>query len=263
MHIEYSISLWNYIHYTGVQSLEREIALIRGQGYGVELWSAWREERDLFDAVGRARLQRILRGMRVSLHTAVVNTFELHQKQIDAAADLGAEVVVLHTDDLVAKDGVSLDLSLARDVVAYAVEHGVRLALENGQRPFLMQAVEEVDGLGVCLDVGHVYLTKDPMSSFLEALRDRIIHLHLQDVLSEAEVGLPGVADDHYIPGTGGIPEADWRLLAATLKEIDFQGIGVFEIRPRNPLQTALQGTRFMEQILGVSPGEKRSRLRS
>jgi sugar phosphate isomerase/epimerase len=251
MRIQYSISLWNYSHYASLQSLEHELALIRAQGYGVELWSPWRGEADLFDQVGRARLRPILQGMRVSLHTAVVNTFELHRKQIDAAADLGAEVVVLHSDDLLATDRVSLDVPLARDVVSYAADHGVKLALENGQLRFLERAIEEVDGLGICLDVGHVYLTPDPMSSFLDALKHHIIHLHLQDVASDADACLPGSADDHYVPGTGAIPEADWELLAETLREIDFQGTAVLEIRPRTPLQTALLATRFLEPILG------------
>ena len=56
---------------------------------------------------------------------------------------------------------------------------------------------------------------------------------------------------DHYTPGTGGIPQAEWKLLAQTLKEIDFDGIAVFEIIPRNPLQNTVLGKRFLEGILG------------
>ena len=35
----------------------------------------------------------------------------------------------------------------------------------------------------------------------------------------------------------------------ATLHEIDFHGMGVFEIRPRPPWQTALHGRRFLDQL--------------
>jgi sugar phosphate isomerase/epimerase len=250
MHIEYAISLWNYTHYANVQSLAREIALIHEHGYGVELWSSWQGEGDLFGEAGRIRLRHALQGMTVSLHTALVNTFAEHKKQIDAAADFGAKVVVVHPSDLVTEENAGLDVALARDVVAYGGDHGVRLALENGQLPFLVQAIEAVDGLGICLDIGHIYLTMDPMCRFLDAFKDRIIHLHLQDILSQPEIGLPRTGKDHYIPGSGGIPEADWRLLATTLNEVDYQGMAVFEIRPRNPLQTALLGTRFMDRIL-------------
>jgi sugar phosphate isomerase/epimerase len=251
MRIKYSVSLWNYSHYANVPSLERIITLLREQGYGIELWGSWRgDKKDLFDEVGRRGLKQVLQGMTVSLHTAGANTFDLHKKQIEAAADLGAEVVVLHPSDFVSRDNSNLDVSLACKAVAYASEHGVRLALENGQLPFLANAIEKVEGLGICLDVGHVYLTSDPMSKFLDALKERIIHLHIQDVLSEAEDGLPCTGKDHYIPGSGGIPDKDWNLFATTLGEINFQGIAVFEIQPRNPLQTALLGRTFMRELL-------------
>ena len=250
MRIRYSVSLWNYSHYTNVLSLERVIALLREQDYGIELWGSWKEEKDLFDEVGRKRLKHVLQGMTVSLHTAGADTFDLHKKQIDAAVDLGAEVVVLHSSDFFTKTNRDLNVQLACKAVAYASEQGVRLALENGQLPFLVNAIEKVEGLSICLDVGHVYLTPDPMSKFLDALKERIIHLHIQDVLSEAEVGLPCTGKDHYIPGTGGIPDKDWNLFATTLQEINFRGIAVFEIQPRNPLQTAFLGRAFMQNLL-------------
>jgi hypothetical protein len=43
-------------------------------------------------------------------------------------------------------------------------------------------------------------------------------------------------------------------LLVATLREIDFDGTAVFEIRPRNPYQTAYLGRRFFDSLLGVGP---------
>jgi sugar phosphate isomerase/epimerase len=251
MRIRYSVSLWNYLHYADVPDLERIITLLREQDYGIELWGSWKEK-DLFDEVGRTRLKHVLQGMTVSLHTAGANTFDLHKKQIDAAVGWGAEVVVVHPGDFVSRDHSDLDVQLACQAVAYASEHGVRVALENGQLPFLVNAIETVEGLGICLDVGHVYLTPDPMNKFLAALKERIIHLHIQDVLPAAEAGLPCTGKDHYIPGTGGIPDKDWNLFATTLQEINFQGIAVFEIRPRNPLQTAFLGRAFMRTLLAM-----------
>ena len=247
MELRYSVSQWNYRHYASVPSLERVIELLREQGYGIELWAGWREETDLFDEVGRRRLRGALEGMTVSLHTAGARTFEEHKKQIDAADDLGGEVVVLHPANICVEGRTELDAALCREAVAYAAERNVVLALENGGLPFLAEAIEQVEGLGVCLDVGHVYSTPDPMSAYLEALKDRLCHLHLQDVLSPCEKGLPGTGGDHYIPGTGGIPSEDWGLIAHTLKEINFSGIAVFEIRPRNPLQTALLAKSFFD----------------
>ena len=250
MRLRYAISLWNYTHYSQAPSLEEICQSLRQEGYGIELWGSWRDEPDLYGQAARHRLQQALAGMAVSLHTAGAPTWALHRKQIDAAAALGAGVVVLHPRDLVASQPGGLDAALARRAVAYAAERGVRLALENGPLPFLAQAAEQVPGLGICLDVGHVYATPDPMAAFLAALGERIIHLHIQDVVAPPEAGLAGAAKDHYVPGTGGIPRADWELLVRTLRQVDYQGLAVFEIQPRRPLQTAFLARGFLAGLL-------------
>lgn len=253
MHIDYAVSLWNYTHYTDSPSLERICAALRAQGYGIELWGAWRDERDLYDEAGRGRLRAALQGMPVSLHTTMdANTIERQQKQVDAAAAVRANVVVLHPSDLSPSGTRTLDVALARDAVAYARSKNVRLALENGNLPFLSSAIEQVDGLRVCLDVGHIYLANESMQTFLDTLKQYLIHLHIQDLLSPVEAErLPGTMRDHYIPGTGGIPRRDWDLVAQALHDIDFAGTLVFEVQPRKPLQTALLARLFMDEILG------------
>jgi sugar phosphate isomerase/epimerase len=250
MKLQYAISLWNYSHYPGTGTLEQELGTIRELGYGVELWAQWQNGPSLYEKAERARLKAALGGMPVSLHSAIVRSFDEQQAQIDAAHDLGAGVLVVHSDEFYAGDSRELDVTLCRDVVAYAGERGVCIALENGQLPFLEQALAVVEDLRICLDVGHVYLTGDTMPAFLAELKGRIVHLHLQDILTPAELGLPGAGMDHYTPGTGGIPLEDWHLLAATLDEIDFDGTAVFEIRPRNPYQTASLGRRFFDGLL-------------
>lgn len=252
MRLDYAISLWNYVHFASTAPLEQELRRIAELGYGVELWGEWRDGTDLYDQGARAWLKPLLEGMAVSLHTVISNNLRQHRKQIDAAADLGAGVVVIHADDLYAGASKTLDVGLAREVVAYAAERDVQIALENGQLPFLTNALRAVDGLKICLDFGHVYLTQDPLAAFLDALGEHIIHLHLHDILLPIEEGLAGV--DHWEPGTGGIPLADWHLLMAKLQAIDFQGMAIFEIRPRNPLQTAQLGVRFMQELWDRQP---------
>ncbi len=252
MNTQYAISAWNYWHYAEIGSLEAEVERLRALGYGIELWSRWPGEEDLFAEAQRERLKSLVEGMPVSLHSAIVDTFAAHARQIDTAQALGAGVIVVHADDLCPPGRETLDAALARDVVAYAAERDVRIALENGQLPFLVEALDAVDGLGVCLDVGHVYLTPEPLERFLAHLKPRLIHLHLQDILSEGEQDLPGIPPDHYLLGSGGIPRDDWALLAATLREIDYDGMAVFEIRPRHPLQSAALGTRFVAALLGT-----------
>ena len=250
MLIRYAVSLWNFTHYSRSPSLERAIASVREQGYGVEVWGKWQEETDLFDEIGRRRLAAALEGMPVSLHTAGARTLEMHKKQIDAAAHVGADVIVIHPNDIKAEGNPDVDVALAGEAVAYASKSGVKLALENGGLADLVTAIDNVEGLGICIDVGHIYATPDPMSAYLDALKERLIHLHIQDILPDSECHLFPNRPDHFVPGTGGIPEQDWRLLVGTLKEIDFQGTAVFEIRPRNPLQTALLGKAFFQQFV-------------
>lgn len=250
MRIQYAISLWNFSHYAHVGSLEQELGQIRALGYGAELWDRWPGIQNLYSQPLRPRLKTALADMPVSLHTALVHRFAEHKAQVDAAHDLGARILVVHSDEFFADDRGALDVALCRDVVAYAAEQGVCIALENGQLPFLEQAIAAVDGLRICLDVGHVYLTDVPMRDFLTALRSHLVHLHLQDILSPAEVDIPHAGADHYALGTGGIPRQDWELLIATLQEIGFDGTAVFEIRPRNPYQTARLGQDFLDTML-------------
>ena len=158
MRIEYAVSIWNHTHHAAVGGIEEEIALIREHDLGVELWGTWRHEDDLYSEENRARLRPALLGMTVSLHSAFGRCWDHHRRQIDAAADWGAQVIVLHSSDLIPEAGGGLDAGLAREVVAYAAERQVRIALENGQLPFLMEAIEAVEDLGICLDVGHIYL---------------------------------------------------------------------------------------------------------
>lgn len=254
MKIRYAISLWNYGHYAESGSLEEVLGQIRSLGYGVELWGRWRGERYLYGAPQRTEVKAALGNMPVSLHSAIVRSLPEHKAQVDAAHELGADVLVVHPDEFFAADEGQLDVGLCREVVAYAAQQGVHIALENGQLPFLEQALAAVDDLKICLDVGHVYFTSEPMQAYLSALKKYIVHLHLQDILTPAEVGLPNLGTDHYTPGTGGIPARDWQLLVATLREIDFEGTAVFEIRPRNPYQTAHQGRRFFDSLMGVGP---------
>ena len=187
--------------------------------------------------------------MDISVHTADGNDFAFHKKQIDAAADYGAKVVVLHTDNLTDKKDLSLNIELGKNVASYASNCGIDIALENGNFDFLVSAVENIEGLKICLDLGHVYFTPEPLEEYLEAFKDRIIHLHIHDAFPQGHETTTHTFKEHYVPGTGEIPKDDWDLLISVLKEIDFEGMAVFEIAPRDPLQTAFIARKFMEQL--------------
>jgi sugar phosphate isomerase/epimerase len=258
MKIAYSISQWNYFHYSNQPSLERVIDAVRQQGYGFELWGSWGDESNLYEEIGRKRLGAALKGVTVSMHTSFgyAQNFERYKGFIDTAAFLKAKAVVLHPGDLASDEAKGPDKEIVARNAEYAARRNVRLTLENGNFDFLAKAFEMCPHLGFCLDVGHVYLEGRKMGEYLDAFKGRLVHLHIQEILSPDEVDVPCQFTDHYIPGTGGIPAEDWNLLAATLKEIDYEGIAVFEIHPRNPLQTAFLATRFFEKVLHDEPSQ-------
>jgi sugar phosphate isomerase/epimerase len=255
--IQPAVSLWNYTHYHHSFSLEEVLTQLQKHEYGVELWNSWTNDRDLFQPSSRERLKQALVDMPVSLHSQIgLQDWDSHQRQVDTAAEMGARVIVVHADNFFYDHRKELNLALMKRVVDYAEAREVLIALENGQLPILKQALQEVEGLKICLDTGHVYLTDDPMSAFLEELAPHVAHLHVQEILTAPErrlVGEAGIILDHYTPGTGGIPAEDWQLLFGTLREEGFRGMAVFEIQPRRPLQTALLAERFVNQLITKS----------
>jgi sugar phosphate isomerase/epimerase len=250
LNITFSVSLWNYYHYAFVPELNKLTEILREQGYGIELWGSWKNE-DIYSPEWRSRLKQITQGMRVSLHsTGSATTIELHKKQIDTAAEVGAKVIVNHPEDFYFNTTPEFNEELCNKAVEYAETNGVKLALENGKLPFLVTAINKVPELNICLDVGHVYFMTEPMTEFLSTLKNRLIHLHIQDILPKIEDNLPHTGKDHFIPGTGDIPTKDWQLIMKTLKEINYDGIAVFEIQPRNTLQTAFLGKNFIQKLI-------------
>ncbi len=253
MQIQYAVSLWNFIHYANRPDFGEIAEVLRANELGIELWNSF-ENWSLNDKETRLNVKTLFAGLPVSYHTEIGgNSKEFHQNQINNAVEVGAQKLVLHSDNLYYQDTKELDVDLTGFVVESANTFGIDIMLENGQLPFLTHAIAQVPTMKICLDVGHVYLTNDPMSAFLEQLGPSVTHLHLQEILSPLERGLlgqSGIILDHYIPGTGGIPMEDWTLLFEYLQKRDYAGMAVFEIQPRKPLQTAVIGRDFVEKFI-------------
>lgn len=256
MQIQYAVSLWNYYHYSELPEIGEIADVLQQNDLGLELWNEPYGKWDLLNGDVRQEVKALLANLPISYHTDIgQSSKDFHLAQIEVASELGAEVLVLHSDNLYLPGTKDLDIGLASYVVEQAEAHGIIPALENGQLPFLVKAIDRVPGLMICLDVGHVYLVDEPMSAFLDQLGERIAHLHLQETLSPVEMdllGQSGIILDHYIPGTGGIPAEDWALLSGFLTESDYTGMAVFEIQPRKPLQTAVLGRNFFERMVGA-----------
>jgi len=251
MELDYRISLWNYGFYARASSLEETVQEIVAAGYGVELHSRWKEEQDLYGCEQRKRLRALLRGVRVSLHSGNVTDFEGHGRQIDCAAEVGADPIVVHTAHL----GISGEppaYALAREVLAYAQSRAVRLALENGPLPDIRAALEALPSLSFCLDVGHCYADGSSIPEFLDAAGERLIHVHLQD-------RRPGEkrpwGSGHYRPGAGAIPREHWQCLAEWIRLRSFRGALVFEVKPLPPVAVAQGGRAFLAQFFQSPTG--------
>jgi len=240
MEMDYRISLWNYFHYNRPGTLERVIGEIRDAGYGVEIWPRWSDEGNLFDPIYRERLKLLIGDMPSSIHGGSPGSLEQHLLQIETAAETDCDVIVVHPGQIKVDNG-NRDYEFAQQVVDLARDRGIVIALENGPLEVLQSAVARVEGLGICLDVGHIYSTPNTMTEFVDSLRHNIRHLHLQDTLGST---------DHYVPGTGRIPRSDWGYLFRCLVEENFHGAAVLEIRPRNPLQHAEQTREFLKEVL-------------
>ena len=243
---DYRVSLWNYGHYSNAGRLEDVVAEIAQVGFGVELWPSWHDTPDLFCPSHRERLRRLLQGVRSSWHSGRVSDFNGHKRQIDCAADCGSDVIVVHAGHMEVA-GDHPDFGFAREVVAYARQRGIMLCLENGALHVIERAIANVDDLMVCIDTGHAYkdspapgVAPTGLRPYLDSLSERIRHLHLQDTLAEG---------DHYTPGTGTIPRADWQCLLHTMRRMGFRGAWVTEIRPRRPVRTALDTFAFLESL--------------
>jgi sugar phosphate isomerase/epimerase len=119
---------------------------------------------------------------------------ELVKNRIEVAAELGTDVVVMHTP-LEPAEGPEraaywLRQRRTMDVLCpQAKKHGVRLALEN-TLPGNFETLEKFlalggpDVLGLCYDSGHGNARVDWPGNgldWLQRLRDRVIDLHLHD----------------------------------------------------------------------------------
>jgi sugar phosphate isomerase/epimerase len=108
-----------------------------------------------------------------------------------------------------------------------AVEHGVKIALENVPEPyaFAMKSVEDFSkfyketnlDIGLVLDVGHANLNGQ-IELFLRTFTDKIAHIHASDNMGET--------DQHLGIGYGRI---SWQRFAETLKEIAYDKTVIVE----------------------------------
>ena len=83
----------------------------------------------------------------------------------------------------------------------------------------MVQAVNS-DKLAICLDTGHLNITKGDQGEFIRKAGSKLQALHIADNL--------GVQDNHMLPYSAGT--VDWNEAMSALKEINYDGLFNFEV---------------------------------
>jgi len=239
LQIDYVAGCTTYYRAPRVRQIEEAMAELRELGLGYEIWDNWCGHTGYLEQHQWDRWAAACDGMLTTFHCwgGEGDCWKVLQREFDFCAHVGARHYVLHAGMLgpTTEQGLIDDHDLLARAIDYTGERSIRIALENGALDMLLDAMERHSSLGICLDVGHAHLDKEhTFREMVDALKHRLIHLHLQDNR--------GTADDHQPPGLrGGLPAEEWRYLHRALVEAGFSGIGVLEtMAPRADFQIEL-----------------------
>ena len=146
---------------------------------------------------------------------------ELVRNRIEMTARLGGDVTILHAPD---KPGSAPLRKSLDELVVFAKENGVRIAIENGNFDVIRQLFSEYgsDYLGLCYDSGHGNMG-DRGLEHLDSLKTRLISVHLHDN--------DGAKDLHNPLFSGTI---DWPKLARVLAESAYKKCVSMEVTMPN-----------------------------
>lgn len=257
--MKFGISTWNFLKTYGEKAdLYTAVEKIRRENFGLELWLDWYVAPELIERKRWDHLKRIcLNNVGLSLHSRLNRFFDIRilKEEIELCRFLEGDIVVVHPRSL-GLEMETLDYSapvelLERDIdrvveiVGYAEEKGVCLALENGPFTVLKRVRDRIRAeglgrnLGICLDTGHANLHRKYhpalLEDFFEEFSDDLLHLHISDNL--------GDIDEHTSPGKGNI---DWFVVISRLVNLKLKGQIVFEMNTSDPLVSAKNARDFL-----------------
>ncbi len=157
------------------------------------------------------------------------STLDILSEQIKKAADIGIDKFIIHASGEPIADGVRANyMNTAKQSLKYLCEtataSGGVLAVEDLPRTCLGNCSDDIkelisvdDRLRVCFDSNH--LLKQDNCEFIKALGDKIITTHISD--------FDFINERHWLPGEGKI---DWQSIIATLNEVGYDGVWLYEI---------------------------------
>ncbi len=222
---------------------------------GVEIWTSQHHAGLILSGADYSVFQSVaVDAPFISMHTQL-DRWDRHalHKEIDQCAALGVTTLVLHNVTLNCHhSSFKPDYPEIVRLAEIARVYGLRLAIENSKDDlwFLDQILDRIGddpqktNIGVCIDIGHAYMSTDagrqPVRAYLERYKDQLIHLHLHDN--------DGEEDLHQIPGEGTI---DWRGVVETIDQIGYRGQAVIELHALDdPIVEIRRATRFFAHLI-------------
>ncbi len=111
-----------------------------------------------------------------------------------------------------------------RQLADTAEAHGMQIVVEHPPSPAVnvatLQAIFATDDrLGFHLDIGHAFVGGDRLASYLDAFRERLVHVHASDNR--------GRTDDHRPLGDGRI---NWQRAVRLLQQAGYDGTVTLEV---------------------------------
>jgi len=163
------------------------------------------------------------------------------EKTALALLRLGGEILVVHPgseieDEKARKARREKSEQSLEEILKFCEHWGIKVVLENtlpgktgDSIPEILEIIKKFNSknLGICLDTGHYNIASSlynhsEVAECLPEIKDYLCHLHIHDNF--------GKNDDHSLPYEGNI---DWKGLIKGLKEINYQGAFMFELRKK------------------------------
>jgi sugar phosphate isomerase/epimerase len=275
--MKFGISTWNFLKAYGEKAdLYTAVENVIRNNFGLELWLDWHVAPELFERKRWDHLKNICRNnMGLSLHSRLNRFFDIRilKEEIELCRFLEGDILVVHPRSLGLEMGTldysasvepsESDIDRIVEIIRYAEEKGVCLALENGPFSVLKRVRDRIRAegfgrnFGICLDTGHANLHRSQYPSlleyFFEEFSDDLLHIHISDNLGEV--------DEHISPGEGNI---DWPFVISRLVNVKLKGQILFELNTsEDPIVSAKNARVFLIHSHEGTKPQRREKLRN
>jgi len=235
-------------------SLEHECELLRGLGFGVELWpNMGGLDECRYDKRDWPRLASATEGMLVSMRSRNDNpTVEQWVEQIGCAKLLKANIVA----DLqsLRMQGKNTDNGeFISEIVNIAEKEGVKICIETGPLDILRKISKDFESVNFCLDTAFASCdTNHDFDEFVETLAQKTTHLHL--------AAHNGSFNDHRPLGCSAMADSrQMDYLLESLKKYNNDIIASLEMAPCSPIEMIKRSSHFLFDILGWPDGPQKA----